>query len=326
MSEANSGIIARVGDLSSEEKRQRLIQLVVDSVASPHSRRAYRTGLAQFFAWWQATEGSEPFGRTLVQQYRSHLETRGCAPATINRQLAPVRKLAEEAAFMELLPSGVASDVRRVKGAKQLGVRTGNWLAREQAQQLLALPDRNTLQGKRDAALLSLLLGAGLRRDELAQLRMEDLQRREGRWCLVDIEGKGKRVRTVPIPAWTKDAVDAWLQAMPFPSGLVLGKVNKGGRFVGQGLTAAAIYGVVVRYEKRLQVKVKPHDLRRTFGKLAHQGGARIEQIQRSYGHATIQTTERYLGVEQDLLDAPCDHLRLAPPKSYGPKTQIRSA
>jgi len=52
--------------------------------------------------------------------------------------------------------------------------------------------------------------------------------------------------------------------------------------------------------------------LRRTFGKLAHQGGARIEQIQRSYGHATIQTTERYLGVEQDLVDAPCDHLRLA--------------
>ena len=102
---------------------------------------------------------------------------------------------------------------------------------------------------------------------------------------------------------------------MPFQSGLVLGKVNKGGRFVGQGMTAAAIYGVVLRYEKQLQMKVKPHDLRRTFGKLAHQGGARIEQIQRSYGHATIQTTERYLGVEQDLVDAPCDHLRLAPSK-----------
>ena len=122
-------------------------------------------------------------------------------------------------------------------------------------------------------------------------------------------------MRTVPIPAWTKEAVDAWLAAVPFQGGLVLGKVNKGGRFVGQGLTAAAIYGVVLRYEKLLQVKVKPHDLRRTFGKLAHQGGARIEQIQRSYGHTTIQTTERYLGVEQDLIDAPCDHLRLAPPK-----------
>jgi len=61
-----------------------------------------------------------------------------------------------------------------------------------------------------------------------------------------------------------------------------------------------------------LKVTVKPHDLRRTFGKLAHKGGARIEQIQRSYGHASIQTTEKYLGIDQDLEDAPCDHLRIA--------------
>jgi integrase/recombinase XerD len=215
--------------------------LVVESVASPHSRRTYRSGLEQFFAWWQETADQEPFGRALVQRYRSHLETRGCAQATINRQLAPVRKLADEAALTGLLPSAVASDVRRVKGAKRLGVRTGNRLAREQAQQLLALPDRNSLSGKRDAALVSLLLGAGLRRGELAQLRIEVLQQRQGRWCLVDLEGKGKRIRTVPIPAWTKEAVDAWLEAVPFPSGLVLGKVNKGGRFVGQGMTAAAI-------------------------------------------------------------------------------------
>jgi len=93
---------------------------------------------------------------------------------------------------------------------------------------------------------------------------------------------------------------------------LLLGKVNKGGRFVGQGMTATAIYGVVLRYEKLLKVTVKPHDLRRTFGKLAHKGGARIEQIQRSYGHASIQTTEKYLGIDQDLEDAPCDHLRIA--------------
>lgn len=56
-------------------------------------------------------------------------------------------------------------------------------------------------------------------------------------------------------------------------------------------------------------VAIAPHDLRRTFAKLAHQGRAALEQIQISLGHASIQTTERYLGVEQDLLDAPCDHL-----------------
>ena len=68
MREENSaGILARTSDLSSEEKRQRLIQLVVDSVSSPHSRRAYRSGLEQFFRWWQETAAQESFGQALVQ-------------------------------------------------------------------------------------------------------------------------------------------------------------------------------------------------------------------------------------------------------------------
>ena len=62
-------------------------------------------------------------------------------------------------------------------------------------------------------------------------------------------------------------------------------------------------------YGKQLDVKIAPHDLRRTFAKLAHKGHAAIEQIQISLGHSSIQTTERYLGIEQDLTDAPCDHL-----------------
>ena len=73
----------------------------------------------------------------------------------------------------------------------------------------LLLPDRKPASRK------DTLLGAGLRRDELAQLQIEDIQQREGRWCLIDITGKGKRIRTVPIPAWTKEAVDTWLEAMP---------------------------------------------------------------------------------------------------------------
>ena len=56
---------------------------------------------------------------------------------------------------------------------------------------------------------------------------------------------------------------------------------------------------------------IAPHDLRRTFAKLAHKGRAALEQIQLSLGHASIQTTERYLGVRQDLADAPCDRLGL---------------
>jgi integrase len=161
------------------------------------------------------------------------------------------------------LPAATASAVRAVKGAKRLGVRAGNWLGKEQAEQLLALPDRSTLVGKRDRVVLALLLGGGLRREELATLTIAHVQQRDNRWCLVDLEGKGKRVLTVPIPQWTKDAIDEWLAVFPYTEGLLLGKVNKGGRFVGQGMSPPAIYGVVLRYEKLLQVNVKPHDLRR---------------------------------------------------------------
>jgi Phage integrase family len=134
---------------------------------------------------------------------------------------------------------------------------------------------------------------------------------RDGRWCLVDLVGKGGRVRTVAIPDWTQQAIALWLEAMPIKEGPVLGKVNKGRRFVGAGMSAPSIYAVVVEYAERLGVDFRPHDLRRTYGKLAHKGGAKIEQIQLSYGHASLTTSERYLGIEQDLEDAPCDHLGL---------------
>ncbi len=80
---------------------------------------------------------------------------------------------------------------------------------------------------------------------------------------------------------------------------------------MGENLTEQAIYNVVVHYAEKLKKNqsIVPHDLRRTFAKLAHKGGSPIDQIQLSLGHDSIQTTEKYLGVEQDLTDAPCDHL-----------------
>ena len=77
-------------------------------------------------------------------------------------------------------------------------------------------------------------------------------------------------------------------------------------------LRAQSVFETVVAYGRKIGLKITPHDLRRTFAKLAHQGQAPLEQIQLSLGHASIVTTERYLGVRQDLHDAPCDRLGLA--------------
>ena len=76
-------------------------------------------------------------------------------------------------------------------------------------------------------------------------------------------------------------------------------------------MTKQAIYNVVAEQAQALGFAIAPNDLRRTFAKLAHKVGSGLDQIQLSLGHGSIQTTERYLGVEQDLTDAPCDHLGL---------------
>lgn len=86
-----------------------------------------------------------------------------------------------------------------VPNIRQQGTRLGNWLTREQAKELLAVPDRSTLKGKRDYVILALLVGCALRRLELATLDVETIQLREGRWVLADLEGKGRRIRTVAV-------------------------------------------------------------------------------------------------------------------------------
>ena len=151
-----------------------------------------------------------------------------------------------------------------------------------------------------------------VRRAEAASLTFDRIQQRDGRWVLVDIVGKRNKVRSVPMPSWTKQAIDYYATVSEIQQGVVFRPINKGGRITGERMTEQAIYNLVVEYAESLGFgKLAPHDLRRTFAKLAHKGGSGLDQIQLSLGHGSIQTTERYLGVKQDLTDAPCDHLGL---------------
>ena len=279
--------------------------MLLDSVTSPESRRAYSQGLAGFAAW-KAGAGVD-FTKASVQAYRAHLVQHGLAASTINVRLSAIRRLAAEAADNGLMAPELAAGIGRVRGVKREGVRTGNWLTVIQAEDLLNAPDGSVLKGKRDRALLAVLIGCGLRRQEAAQLTLESIQQRDGRWVIVDMTGKGGRVRTVPVPAWAKVAVDMWTTAAGLTAGRVFRPINKAGRLCGQSMTAQSVFEVVKRYN----ANVAPHDLRRTFAKLAHRGHAALEQIQLSLGHASLQTTERYLGIRQDLTDAPCDRLGL---------------
>jgi site-specific recombinase XerD len=188
---------------------QRLKALVLDSVSSPITKRVYNLGLDEFFAWY----GMEPrpgFTKATVSAWRVALEARGLGSVSINVRITAVRKLAAEAADNGLLAPELAAGIARVKSAKSIGVRTGNWLSLKQAQALLNAPDITATKGLRDRAIIAVLLGCGLRRSEVAALTMGHIQQRDGRWCIVDLFGKHGRVRTVPVPVWVKVAIDAW--------------------------------------------------------------------------------------------------------------------
>ena len=127
--------------------------------------------------------------------------------------MAAVRRVAFEAADSGLLSPELAAGIRRVKGVRRIGVRVGNWLTADQAKRLLAVIDRGSLRGKRDYAMIAMLVGCGLRRGELLALRVDSIQSREEDWVIADLLGKAGHIRTVPIPSWVKAAIDEWKEA-----------------------------------------------------------------------------------------------------------------
>src|ERR1700688_1088470 len=151
---------------------------VLNPLGSPDSERSYRFAIDDFIAWY-CSEPRLAFNKTVVLRYRLQLEARCLSASTINVRLAAVRRLAYETAESWLLSPELAAGIRRVKGPKKLGVRLGNWLTATEARTLWQFPDAQSLKGKRDRALLAILLGCGLRRRELIELEFGHLQRRD---------------------------------------------------------------------------------------------------------------------------------------------------
>jgi site-specific recombinase XerD len=300
-------------DLSLEAVKK----LVLDSLTSEHSKASYGIAITAFCKWFLETWRGD-FNKAAVNAYKAKLLASGYAPATCNARLAAVRALAREAADNNLLPNDVAAAIFRVKCVRMEGTRTGNWLTKEQAELLLNAPDTTTIQGLRDLALLSLLIGCRIRRQESCDLTFEHLQVRDSRWVILDLQGKGKRIRTVPMPAWTKAAIDTYAQEMGINTGIILRQAGR--RFLmGEALSTTRVWQIVRRHAAAVGIEhIAPHDLRRTWAKLCHQGGAAMEQIQISLGHASIVTTQKYLGTKQNLGpgNAPCDFLGLGAPRT----------
>jgi site-specific recombinase XerD len=261
---------------------EKLKTLVLDSASSPITKRVYNMALNEFMAWFQRAP-RPGFTKATVSAWRVSLEERRLGSSSIIIRMSAIRKLAAEAADNGLLAPELAQGISRVKSVKSTGVRVGNWLSQRQAQALLSAPDIRTVAGLRDRAILAVLLGCGLRRSEVAALTFAHVQQRDGRWCIVDLVGKHDRVRTAPMPAWVKVAIDAWTVASGVATGHAFRPVNCGGTVTGERLGEKVVWQMLKGYAAEVGVPgIAPHDLRRACARPSPAPTCRFTRCHRS--------------------------------------------
>jgi site-specific recombinase XerD len=213
--------------------------------------------------------------------------------------MSAIRKLAVEATDNGLLAPELAAGIQRVKSAKSIGVRAGNWLSLKQAQTLLNAPDITTLKGLRDRAIIAVLLGCARRRSEVAALTMAHIQQRDGRWCIVDLHGKHGRVRTIPMPVWVKVAIDAWTAPASVVEGYVFRPVIRGDQVRGDVLSEKVVWQMLRPYAKAAGVAgIAPHDCRHTLATDLLRQGASLDEIGELLRHQSPNTTAIYAKVD----------------------------
>ncbi len=217
------------------------------------------------------------------------------SPKTANRKLDAVRGVLRQAWLNGLMSRDEyerAIKVERVPGSRLLrgrDVSTGEIRALFES----CARDANRL-GIRDAALLALLYGAGLRRAEAAGLTLGDWDKETGELRVI---GKGNKERIASLPVGAVRAVEAWLlERGPLADDApLLCGVTKGGKLTGQALSTQAIWKALQARAKRAGVeKLSPHDLRRSLAGDLFDAGADVSSIQKQLGHANIATTGLY--------------------------------
>jgi site-specific recombinase XerD len=214
---------------------------VLNSLPSFSSQRSYDHAIREFIEWY-CSEPRLAFNKTVVTRYRIFLEQAHYPSSTINLRLAAVRRLAYEAADAGLLSQISPPAITTGKGREETRSPNRQLATTEQDRMLLCTFDRATLRGKRDYAMIAVLLGCGLRRAKLAAVQVEDVQQREERWVFADLIGKGGYIRAVPIPCWVAEAVHAWLIEALITGGAVFRAINKAGRIATAGFSPKVIW------------------------------------------------------------------------------------
>jgi integrase/recombinase XerD len=215
------------------------------------------------------------------------------APATTNKILAALRGVARECSRLGLLEANELASLLGVRGVRGSRERRGRALAPHELRSLFASCGRDASPiGARDAALLALLYGCGLRRQEAAGLDVGDHRIEDGS---ILVRGKGNKERRLYLPSGAVDAVDRWRAQRGAEPGPLFFPVRKGGRARRSRMTEHGIALAIQSRARRAGVRrLSPHDLRRTLIGDLLDAGVDLAAVQAIAGHAQITTTAEY--------------------------------
>ncbi len=287
-----------------------IAEQVLQVSRNEHTRSMYRKALKDFTEWWQSL-GERRLDREVITGHLSFLRASKYSEATANQRLSAIKAAISMAADQGLLDLATARDIIKVRGYAKKLYKGGHLLSEEQAEELVNAPDESNIKGVRDRALLALIVGCALRSGEIVTIQVEDISRQKGHWALANVRGTRGASRTLLIPAWTKKAVLAWIESSRIESGPLLRAVDRSGLVTDRAISSHSVLPIVTEYGKQIGMNVKPRDLRRTCAQLCRTEGGGLEQIQLLLGHASIQTTEHYLGRKRVEAAAPNGRLRI---------------
>jgi site-specific recombinase XerD len=290
------------------------VESLVTRQLSAHTRKAYRQDASQFVNWLENKALTlNVLSTDDMWQYRRYLAD-NFAKTTAERKLVVARKLLQEAVKRGLLSRNPAQDIGGYR-SKDEQETPHMALQTAQARQLLTVIDTSTLQGKRDFAILLLLLRTGIRRSECADLKLGDLQVEQGHHLLLIRHAKGDKRRKVKVPVDVVRTLNTYLEECA-RKGLnkeapLFVQFRKGDHPQAEGISAQVIERLVKMYAARAGFELTPHGLRATFVTLALEAGAKLEQVQYAVGHSDPRTTERYQKRKLNLDNNAVDFVRV---------------
>ncbi len=279
---------------------------------SPRSQRVYRHDAKVFAAWLHENDMSiDVLDRGGMIAYREYLMN-SYAKATAARMLSVARRLLEEAVYAQRIKVNPAKGIRGFK----LGNETPHTaLNKAQAREILAEVDKSTILGRRNYAILMLLMRTGIRRSECAALTIGNIKMDQGHHIAVIEHGKGDKRRTVKLPVDVFRAIEDWIKVAnrknASPDAPLFVGCTKDHQPTEKGISDKLIERMVKMYGNKINVDISPHGMRATFITLAMEGGATLEQTQYAAGHSDPRTTQRYRKRKLNLDDNAVDHIKI---------------